>query len=181
MIVLGNQMSELFPAKKLSASVVNWGMTKRQTIMHSIVERREEIPWLRYINKHFVWVQWDENSGCWSTSNAGCKAMNVNISQFAIAHLWLQSRVNPFSSRKLNNFTSEIRGLDPTSVHSLLRLPKACWWDLNDGRNSCPGQGCSRGKFSHTVEYNQSEQWRLIPGNTRPVVSRCFILTFIVR
>ncbi len=37
----------------------------------------------------------------------------------------------------------------PTGVHSFVRLPEACWWDLNDGRNSCPGQGWSRVNFSH--------------------------------
>ncbi len=29
-----------------------------------------------------------------------------------------------------NNLTTEILGSNPTGVHSLMRLPKACWWDL---------------------------------------------------
>ncbi len=29
-----------------------------------------------------------------------------------------------------NNLTTGILGSNPTGVHSLVRLPKACWWDL---------------------------------------------------
>ncbi len=54
---------------------------------------------------------------------------------------------------ELNKLSTEVLGLDPTGVHSLLRLPKACWWDLNDGRNNFPGQGRSRVKFSEIPSY----------------------------
>ncbi len=37
-------------------------------------------------------------------------------------------------------------GLRPTGVHSLVRLPKACWWDPNDDRNRHQDQGWSCAK-----------------------------------
>ncbi len=58
-----------------------------------------------------------------------------------------------------NNWTTEILGSDPTGVHALVRLPKACWWYLNDGQNSCPGQGWSRVKFSHTFFFILGISW----------------------
>ncbi len=51
-------------------------------------------------------------------------------------------------SWKVKQLVNSVSGLRPTGVHSLVRLPKACWWGLNNGRNSCPGQGWSRVNFS---------------------------------
>ncbi len=55
---------------------------------------------------------------------------------------------------KLSNSTTDLLRDDTgyrlmiISISSSVWLPKACWWDLIDGRNSCPGQGWSRVKLS---------------------------------
>ncbi len=52
-------------------------------------------------------------------------------------------------------------------THSLVMLPKACWWDLNNGRNSCPGHGWSRVKFPQKVHNTSSRQYATIEPDAR--------------
>ncbi len=43
-------------------------------------------------------------------------------------HQWVRIQ---YSCRNVNNLDNRVIGLRPTGVHAVVRLAKACWWDLN--------------------------------------------------